>query len=205
MFSFDGQKRTRKVPAISTRWTHEKGAARPFQPQRGWAPYKKASRFAKTGCGAQRPLRALSGTRVLLTAAPTAPPCIRRWRRSSPLHFFLASPIDRPLSRCGGSSPQGSGGEPAPKQKPAAVSQSEKTAAGMGGLYRYAVRLRSPPRCRSSSTSAAFPFPPGWAGAGSSRCRRRRWHSLRSPADAPGTLPPAQSPARRGRSPGRSS
>ena len=102
------QKRTRKVPAISTRWTHEKGAARPFQPQRGWAPYKKASRFAKTGCGAQRPLRALSGTRVLLTAAPTAPPCIRRWRRSSPLHFFLASPIDRPLSRCGGSSPQGS-------------------------------------------------------------------------------------------------
>ena len=70
---------------------------------------KNASRFAKTGCGAQRPLRALSGTRVLLTAAPTAPPCIRRWRRSSPLHFFLASPIDRPLSRCGGRSPQGSG------------------------------------------------------------------------------------------------
>ena len=54
---------------------------------------KNASRCAKTGCGAQRPLRALSGTRVLLTAAPTAPPCIRRWRRSSPLHFFLASPI----------------------------------------------------------------------------------------------------------------
>ena len=73
---------------------------------------KNASRFAKTGCGAQRPLRALSGTRVLLTAAPTAPPCIRRWRRSSPLHFFLASPIDRPLSRCGGSSPQGSGVRP---------------------------------------------------------------------------------------------
>ena len=97
-----------KGTAISTRWTHEKGAARPFQPQRGWAPYKKASRFAQTGCGAQRPLRALSGTRVLLTAAPTAPPCIRRWRRSSPLHFFLASPIDRPLSRCGDSSPQGS-------------------------------------------------------------------------------------------------
>ena len=65
--------------------------------------------------------------------------------------IFRASPIDRPLSRCGGSSPQGSGGEPAPKQKPAAVSQSEKTAAGMGGLCGYAVRLRSPPRCRSSS------------------------------------------------------
>ena len=166
---------------------------------------KNASRFAQTGCGAQRPLRALSGTRVLLTAAPPAPPCIRRWRQSSPLHFFLASPIDRPLSRCGGSSPQGSGGEPAPKQKPAAVSQSEKTAAGMGGLCGYAVRLRSPPRCRSSSTSAAFPFPPGWAGAGSSRCRRRRWRFWRSRADAPGTLPREQSPARWGRNRGRSS
>ena len=54
---------------------------------------KKASRCAKTGCGAQRPLRALSGTRVLLTAAPTAPPCIRRRRQSSLLHFFLVSPI----------------------------------------------------------------------------------------------------------------
>ena len=53
---------------------------------------KNASRFAKTGCGAQRPLRALSGTRVLLTAAPTAPPCIRRRRRSSLLRIFCASP-----------------------------------------------------------------------------------------------------------------
>ena len=50
---------------------------------------KKASRCAKTGCGAQRPLRALSGTRVLLTAAPTAPPCIRRRRRSSLFRIFL--------------------------------------------------------------------------------------------------------------------
>ena len=50
---------------------------------------KNASRFAKTGCGAQRPLRALSGTRVLLTAASTAPPCIRRRRRSSLLRIFL--------------------------------------------------------------------------------------------------------------------
>ena len=54
---------------------------------------KKASRCAKTGCDTQRPLRALSGTRVLLTAAPTAPPCIRRRRQSSLLHFFLVSPI----------------------------------------------------------------------------------------------------------------
>ena len=73
--------------------THEKGAARPFQTPKGLSKRKKASRFAKTGCGAQRPLRALSGTRVLLTAAPTAPPCFRRRRRSSLLHIFLTSPI----------------------------------------------------------------------------------------------------------------
>ena len=75
---------------------------------------KNASRFAKTGCGTLRLLRALGGTRILQAAAPTAPPCIRRWRRSSPLHFFLASPIDRPLSRCGGSSPRGEPGAPSP-------------------------------------------------------------------------------------------
>ena len=67
---------------------HEKGAARPFQTPKGKSKRKKASRFAKTGCGTQRPLRALSGTRVLLTAAPTASPCIRRRRRSSLLRFF---------------------------------------------------------------------------------------------------------------------
>ena len=39
-----------------------------------------------TGCGTQHPLRALGGTRVLLAAAPTTPPCFRRWRRSSSLH-----------------------------------------------------------------------------------------------------------------------
>ena len=38
-----------------------------------------------TGCGTQHPLRALGGTRVLLAAAPTTPPCFRRWRRSSSL------------------------------------------------------------------------------------------------------------------------
>ena len=92
-FSFACQKRTRKAPAISTRWIHEKGAARPFQTPKELSKPKNASRFAKTGCGAQRPLRALGGTRVLLTAAPTAPPCIRRRRRSSLLHIFLVSPI----------------------------------------------------------------------------------------------------------------
>ena len=37
-------------------------------------------------CGSLRLLRALGGTRILQAAAPTTPPCFRRWRRSSPLH-----------------------------------------------------------------------------------------------------------------------
>ena len=46
-FSFACQKRTRKPPAISTRWTHEKGAARPFQTPKELSKPKNASRFAK--------------------------------------------------------------------------------------------------------------------------------------------------------------
>ena len=46
-FSFACQKRTRKPPAISTRWTHEKGAVRPFQTPKGLSKPKNASRFAK--------------------------------------------------------------------------------------------------------------------------------------------------------------
>ena len=35
-----------------------------------------------TGCGTQRMLRALSSTRILLAAVPTATSCFRHWRRS---------------------------------------------------------------------------------------------------------------------------
>ena len=45
-----------------------------------------------SGCGSLHLLRALGGTRILQAAAPTAPPCFRRWRRSSPLQvvaYFL--------------------------------------------------------------------------------------------------------------------
>ena len=46
------------------------------------------------GCGTQHPHRALGGTRVLLAAAPTTPPCFRRWRRSSSLlHIFSGKNI----------------------------------------------------------------------------------------------------------------
>ena len=44
---FCWQKRTRKPPAISTRWIHEKGAARPFQTPKRLSKPKNASRFAK--------------------------------------------------------------------------------------------------------------------------------------------------------------
>ena len=47
MFSFACQKRTRKAPAISTRWIHEKGAARPFQTPKELSKHKNASRCAK--------------------------------------------------------------------------------------------------------------------------------------------------------------
>ncbi|RAW49290.1 hypothetical protein C4N27_08970 [Faecalibacterium prausnitzii] len=39
---------------------HGKGAARPFQTPKGKSKRKKASRFAKTGCGSQRLLRCRS-------------------------------------------------------------------------------------------------------------------------------------------------
>ena len=39
------------------------------------------------GRGSQRLHRALGGTRILLAAAPTAPPCFCRWQRSSLLLF----------------------------------------------------------------------------------------------------------------------
>ena len=49
------------------------------------------------GRGSQRLLRALGGTRILLAAAPTAPPCFCRWQRSSLLHrgFFTRRTIRR--------------------------------------------------------------------------------------------------------------
>ena len=49
--------------------------------------------------GSQRLRRALGGTRILLAAAPTAPPCFCRWQRSSLLHrgFFTRRTIRRVL------------------------------------------------------------------------------------------------------------
>ena len=66
-------------------------------------------RSTRPGCGSQHPPRSAC---VLLAAAPTAPPCFRHWRRSSPLPLVgepLAKPFTLrglprpPLGRGGGS------------------------------------------------------------------------------------------------------
>ena len=51
------------------------------------------------GRGSQRLRRALGGTRILLAAAPTAPPCFCRWQRSSLLHRGFPPP-DYSAGRC---------------------------------------------------------------------------------------------------------
>ena len=50
----------------------------------------RAAQKRNPGRGSKRLRRALGGTRILLAAAPTAPPCFCRWQRSSLLHrgFF---------------------------------------------------------------------------------------------------------------------
>ena len=51
------------------------------------------------GRGSQRLRRALGGTRILLAAAPTTPPCFCRWQRSSLLHRGFPPP-DYSAGRC---------------------------------------------------------------------------------------------------------
>ncbi len=64
-----------------------------------------------TGCGTQRMLRALSSTRILLAAAPTATPCFRRRRQSLPLQ---AIPSPALLPSATGSHPSGRSSEKLP-------------------------------------------------------------------------------------------
>ena len=61
------QKRTRKPPAISTRWIHEKGAARPFQTPKEKSKPKNASRFAKRIFWASPVYGSADGVTSLLT------------------------------------------------------------------------------------------------------------------------------------------
>ena len=64
-----------------------------------------------TGCGTQRMLCALSNTRILLAAAPTATPCFRRRRQSLPLQ---AIPSPALLPSATGSHPSGRSSEKLP-------------------------------------------------------------------------------------------
>ena len=59
----------------------------------------RAAQKRNPGRGSKRLRRALGGTRILLAAAPTAPPCFCRWQRSSLLHrgFFTRRTIRRVL------------------------------------------------------------------------------------------------------------
>ena len=55
----------------------------------GNAAIRRCAHKRRTGCGTQHPLRVLSGTCVLLAAAPTSPPCFRHRRRSAPLQLLF--------------------------------------------------------------------------------------------------------------------
>ena len=59
----------------------------------------RAAQKRNPGRGGQRLHRALGGTRILLAAAPTAPPCFCRWQRSSLLHRGFPPP-DYSAGRC---------------------------------------------------------------------------------------------------------
>ena len=60
---------------------------------------REPRRIRSPGRGSQRLHRALVGTRILLAAAPTAPPCFCHWQRSSLLHrgFFARRTVRRVL------------------------------------------------------------------------------------------------------------
>ena len=59
----------------------------------------RAAQKRNPGRGSQRLRRALGGTRILLAAAPTAPPCFCRWQQSSLLHRGFPPP-DYSAGRC---------------------------------------------------------------------------------------------------------
>ena len=69
----------------------------PLLGRRGWIT--RAAQKRSPSRGSQRLRRALGGTRILLAAAPTAPPCFCRRQRSSLLHrgFFTRRTIRRGL------------------------------------------------------------------------------------------------------------
>ena len=117
--------------------------------------FVKGEQPLETGCGTQHPLRALGGTRVLLAAAPTTPPCFRRWRRSSSL-----------LLR-GGWSPEVGRGESehpslplAQRSVPARCWQAVTSPAQRRALTRFSSALRAVFRALHSARRCAGWLPP---------------------------------------------
>ena len=84
-----------------------------------------------TGCGTQRMLRALSSTRILLAAAPTATPCFRRRRQSLPLQ---AVPSPALLPAATGSHPSGRSSEKLPARPPVSLNIYTRKLLGQYGL-----------------------------------------------------------------------
>ena len=120
-FSFACQKRTRKAPAISTRWIHEKGAARPFQTPKGLSKPKNASRFAKRIFGASPVYGSADGVTLsqnftfckgVKSAAKQQIGETRKKRLAQRLAFFRFDFLfglvkgEQPLTRCGESGVQ---------------------------------------------------------------------------------------------------
>ena len=84
-----------------------------------------------SSCGTQRMLCALSSTRILLAAAPTATPCFRRRRQSLPLQ---AIPSPALLPAATGSHPSGRSSEKLPARPPVSLNIYTRKLLGQYGL-----------------------------------------------------------------------
>ena len=112
---------------------------------RGKAPLRTTSqsRFARQGRVAA-PSVCFAAARILLAAAPTAPPCFRHWRRSSPLPL-VGEPLAKPFTLRGlPKPPLGRGGGTA-----SAVTERLSPAAAHG---------QAPLRTTSQSASQTAPL-----------------------------------------------
>ena len=90
MFSFDVKREPENHQRFRRAGSTRKGLLAPFRPRRGCrSPKMLAASLRRVAA----PSVCFAAARILLAAAPTAPPCIRHWRRSSLLHIFLTSPI----------------------------------------------------------------------------------------------------------------
>ena len=86
MFSFDVKREPENHQRFRRAGSTRKGLLAPFRPRRGSRNGKKLAASLRRVAA---PSVCFATARILLAAAPTAPPCFRHWRRSSLLHIFL--------------------------------------------------------------------------------------------------------------------